>query len=125
MDLSKLKALELPTEEIEIEILGEKQKVKISALDDTAAIHVAGVSSENISDFEKELKVRRIILEKCVIPPLSEDDIDLILSKAVAAVSGFAPIAMKLTKEFADARKKTKENAEKNSVTAALTDIPK
>lgn len=125
MDLSKLKALELPTEEIEVEILGEKQKVKIAALDDVAAILVTGIAEENICDAEKELKVRRLVLEKCIIPPLSSEEVDLLITKASAVVSEISPVALKLTREFGNARKKTREEAEKNSAAAALTDIPK
>jgi hypothetical protein len=115
MDLSKLKALELPTEEIEIEILGESQKVKVSALDDDAALRISSIASGDLDDGKKESMVRRIVLEKGIVPPLSDDDIALLLSRAVSAVTPILTTALKLTKDFVAARESIREEAKKNS----------
>jgi hypothetical protein len=115
MDLSKLKALELPTEEIEIEILGESQKVKVSALDDDAALRISSIASGDLDDGQKESMVRRIVLEKGIVPPLSDDDIALLLSRSVSAVTPILTTALKLTKDFVAVRESIREEAKKNS----------
>lgn len=44
IDLSKLKELELPTKEIEVDILGEAQKTVVTAMPMTFAVKIANLA---------------------------------------------------------------------------------
>lgn len=115
MDLTKLKALEMPSADVEIDILGEKQSVKVFAFDDIAAtrIYAAG-TKDGADDSEITLEICRIVLNTCV-PELSGDDAELLMSRALTDVA--LPIvkrARELREEYTAARAKEEESAEKN-----------
>lgn len=115
LDLTKLAALELPQKEIEVEILGEKQNLKIQALDDESAIRInAIIGAENIPVDEKELKIRRDIL-RYGVPDITEEQISLLMAKAATSVAQIMLAIRDLTAEYGTLRNSFREQAEKNS----------
>ena len=115
LDLSKLKALELPKKEITVEILGDEQKLEVQALDDETAIKIAAIAgSDGIGEDEKELRARREMLRGGVVG-ISDDDIDLLMKKAAAVVTKIMLEIRDLTAEYGKARNVTRGEVEKNS----------
>ena len=115
LDLTKLAALELPQKEIEVEILGEKQNLKIQALDDESAIRInAIIGAENIPVEEKELKIRRDIL-RYGVPDITEEQISLLMTKAATSVAQIMLAIRDITAEYGTPRNSLREQAEKNS----------
>lgn len=123
MDLSKLEALKLPSKEIEVGIAGDTQKVIVSALDDESSLRITSImADEKLSEAEKQVSIRRLVLSKCILPALTDAEIDLLMGKAAAEVNLLYITASILTKEFAEARQKTREEAKKKSpTTEAMT----
>ena len=111
MDLSKLKALELPTEEIEIEILGESQKVQITTYDDAVQSDMVDIDENFKTDGER--RMRKLLLTKCA--RLSEADADLLISRDNHAVTQIINGIFNLRDRFVKARNEIRENARKNS----------
>lgn len=122
LDLSKLKALELPKKEITVEILGDEQKLEVQALDDETAIKIAAIASADISEDEKELRARREMLRGGVVG-ISDDDIDLLMKKAAAVVTKIMIEIRDLTAEYGKSRNVTRGEVEKNSVPAASDSV--
>ena len=123
LDLSKLKALELPKKEITVEILGEEQKLEVQALDDETAIKIAAIaSSDGIGEDEKELRARREMLRGGVVG-ISDDDIDLLMKKAAAVVTQIMLEIRDLTAEYGNSRNVTRGEVEKNSAPAASDSV--
>ena len=123
LDLSKLKALELPKKEISVEILGDEQKLEVQALDDETAIKIAAIAgSDGIGEDEKELRARREMLRGGVVG-ISDDDIDLLMKKAAAVVTKIMLEIRDLTAEYGKARNATREEVEKNSDPAASDSV--
>lgn len=113
LDLSKLSALELPSKEIEVEILGENQTVKISALDDEVSLRILSInSSDDIAEDNKQVQIRRIALEHGTA--LTEEEITLLMRKAASAANFIFVSISLLTKDFSAARQKIREEAKKN-----------
>lgn len=113
LDLSKLSALELPSKEIEVEILGENQTVKISALDDEESLRILSInSSDDIAEDNKQVQIRRIALEHGTA--LTEEEITLLMRKAASAANFIFVSISQLTKDFSAARQKIREEAKKN-----------
>ena len=50
LDLSKLKALELPKKEISVEILGEEQKLEVQAFGDDIWVDISDITEYNPND---------------------------------------------------------------------------
>ena len=122
LDLSKLKALELPKKEITVEILGDEQNLEVQALDDETAIKIAAIASADISEDEKELRARREMLRGGVVG-ISDDDIDLLMKKAAAVVTKIMIEIRDLTAEYGKARNVTLGEVEKNSAPAASDSV--
>ena len=123
LDLSKLKALELPKKEITVEILGDEQKLEVQALDDETAIKIAAIAgSDGIGEDEKELRARREMLRGGVVG-ISDDDIDLLMKKAAAVVTKIMIEIRGLTAEYGKSRNVTRGEVEKNSAPAASDSV--
>lgn len=123
LDLSKLKALELPKKEISVEILGEEQKLEVQALDDETAIKIAAIAgSDDIGEDEKELRARREMLRGGVVG-ISDDDIDLLMKKAAAVVTKIMLEIRDLTAEYGKSRNVTRGEVEKNSAPAVSDSV--
>lgn len=120
MNLSKLKALEMPSEIIDVEVCGEKQPVKVFAPDDAVATKIFGIGTDPGRDSaDVTLDISRLVLTTCV-PELSEEDVDLLLKKALASAA--LPIVAKardLREKHQKAIKAEQESAEKNLPKAA------
>jgi hypothetical protein len=114
IDLSKLKALELPKEEIEIEILGETQKTVITALPMTLAVKVSNIATIRGDDPNLTTDVLREVL-KAGAKELSAEDIDLLLEFAYPAAAEIAAKIRDLTKKFNEQKFEKKSEIEKNS----------
>lgn len=119
MNLAKLKALEMPSEIIEVEICGEKQPVKVFAPDDVVAAKIYGIGTDPGRDSaDVTLDISRLVLTSCV-PELSPEDVELLLSKALTSAA--LPLVAKardLREKHQEAIKAEQESAEKNSQTA-------
>ena len=111
LDLSKLKALELPKKEVEVEILGELQKVEISAFGDDICLELADIKDFNPTNCE--YLSRKILLNKCA--GLSDDDAKILLSKDGRAATKILTEIFEITDAFDAERKKIRENAKKKS----------
>lgn len=113
LDLTKLKALELPTKTVEVTVLGEKQSVTVSALDDEAALRIASAAGdESMTEAEREIAVRRDIL-RLGVPGITGDDIDLLMRRAGNTVAEIIIHVRELTTEYAAARSAAAGDAEK------------
>lgn len=117
MDLTKLRALELPTKEIEVEVLGEKQKIVISAMGDNISLDIQDIKDANEC---YEVKMREYLLVKCA--GLSEDDAKLICEKAGGVAAVIANAVLDLSDEFDKERVKITQEAKKKSGDAPLMD---
>lgn len=107
IDLSELKALELPTKEVELEIAGKKQTVTITALGGDGATAIDGISGK----VDSTTKLYIIFLmyganmtENNAIYFLRNDRVNA--DFLVAEIS-------KLSKEYADKRNAEQEEAKK------------
>lgn len=116
LDLSKLKALELPKKEIEVEILGEVQKVEISAFGDDIYLELADIKDTNPTN--SEYLSRKLLLVNCA--GLTEDDAKILLSKDGKAAAKIMSAIFEITDAFDSERKKIRENAKKKSEQSAL-----
>ena len=119
LDLTKLKALEMPSGEVEVEILGETQTVKVVAPDDAIAAKLFDIgTAKGKGDSEITIDVARLVLNTCV-PGLSAEDAELLISKALPSAA--LPIVAKardLRLEFDKAKSEAAEKAKKKSETA-------
>ena len=111
LDLSKLKALELPKKEVEVEILGELQKVEVSAFGDDIYLELSDIKDSNPTNCE--YLSRKILLNKCA--GLSDDDAKILLSKDGRAATKILTYIFEITDAFDAERKKIRENAKKKS----------
>lgn len=115
MDLTKLKALEMPSEVMEVDILGEKQSVKVFAPDDVIAakLYAAGTAPGK-TDTEITIDVCRIALSACV-PEMTAEDVEHLMAKALttAALPMLAK-ARDLRLKYEEAKEKATGEMEKN-----------
>ena len=111
IDLSKLKALALPSKEIEAEVLGEKQKVTITAYGDDVSLRMADIMDNYPS--EGELRVRLLLLQECA--GMSEEDARLYLAKDGKGAAGVLRAIFDLTAEFDKSRLSARDAAKKKS----------
>ena len=112
LDLTKLAALELPQKEIEVEILGEKQKAKIRAYGDDIDLQIWDIKKNRPDD--GELRIRRLLLSRCV-EGITETQINELLVKDGKAAWALLEQILALTDEFNSQRQELREQAEKNS----------
>lgn len=117
IDLSKLAAQELPSQDITLEIMGTPQTIKVTAPDDEIATEIFAIGTDqNKNDAEKTLAITRIILKNCV-PGLSVADIELLIKKALTEAA--LPIVAKardLRQEYDQAKATAIEQAKKKSL---------
>lgn len=116
IDLTKLKALELPTKEIEVEIMGEKQTLKIVCPSERTQSAIAGIAANNIDSPELSSKILDKLLEAGA-PELSAEDRELLLDRSYKTAGEIAEQIRKLITEFAESRKKLISEVKKNSKT--------
>lgn len=120
IDLSKLKALELPTKEIEIEILGEKQNTVITALPMSLAVKISTLTEINRDNPELPSQVIREVL-LAGAKEISPEEVELLLVFEFPAAAKIAAAIRDLTKEFTEECHRKKEEFEKNSGAVELT----
>lgn len=120
IDLTKLKALELPTKEIEVEILGEKQTVKIVCPgEDTSALVSSLYDIHGDGDPELSILVIKAFI-KASLPDMSIEDIDLIVKRDFKAAATIAAAGRDLFTEFLETKKTIRGKIEKNLNAEAL-----
>lgn len=115
-DLSKLKALEFPKREIEVEILGEKQHFTVRAYGDAMLLDLADIRAGFPETAER--RWRHSILLTCV-DGMTEEGAGLLLERAGEASVVILNEIFNLSDEFNKAREKITEEAEKNLPAAA------
>lgn len=118
MDLTKLRALEMPKKEIEVEILGEVQKIVISAMGDNISLDIQDIREENECS---EVKMRQYLLIHCA--GMTEADAKLLCERAGGAAAMIANAILDLSDEFDNERIKIAQEAKKKSGDAPLTDM--
>jgi hypothetical protein len=112
LDLSKLKALELPSKEITINIAGQEQSVTVKALNDETSIQVA-LLGEKKEDADTLLKIHRTVLLNG-IDGISAEDVDVLCQKAMPVAMSLVSSIRDLTVEFAKQRESVSAEAKKN-----------
>ena len=117
IDLTKLKALELPTEEIEVEILGEKQTTVVSAMPMTKAVKISNLCSINKKDPDITTEVLREVLLSGA-KELKPEEVDLLLEYDYPAAAEIAAKIRDLTQRFHEEKTAARMEAEKNSEAA-------
>lgn len=117
IDLTRLKAVELPTKEVEVEVLGEKQKVKISAINDSGYLDF--VSIREAAPERAESKIRLWILEHCA--GMSAADAALLMERDGKCAAAIVSEVFALTDEFAKAQAEARETAKKKQTEPSPT----
>jgi hypothetical protein len=120
LDLSKLSALELPSKEIEVEILGDTQKIRVYAYDDGVSLDIADIADAHPESQER--RVRTMLLIECA--KLSSNDAEKLVRYAKDATVEIINAIFDLRKEFVDARNREQEAAQKNLTGEKSQDMP-
>lgn len=115
LDLSKLKALELPKKEITVEILGEEQTLEIRAFADDTLLKLSDLKESHAENFE--IESRNLILKTCT--DMSQDDISCLIRMDGNAASEIIKGIFALNDEFNEERRKIRDQAKKNCVVNA------
>lgn len=111
IDLTKLKALALPSKEITVDLLGEPQTLTITAFGDEVSLNMADIWDNFKSD--GTVRVRTMLLQNCA--GLSAEDASLLLARDGAAASKILNEIFALTDEFEQKRREVREAAKKKS----------
>lgn len=109
IDLSKLKALELPTKEITAEVLGEPQKITITAYGDDIALNIGNITEAHPDDVD--FRVWVMLLQVCA--GMSEEDATLYVSRDMRGAASVVKEVYALTNAFSKARSETRAQAKK------------
>ena len=109
IDLTKLKALALPSKEINAEVLGETQKLTVTAYGDDISLKMADIVENFPTD--GELRVRELLLTECA--GMSADEAHLYISRDGKGAAGVLREIFDLTHEFDKARREQREAAKK------------
>lgn len=115
IDLTKLKALELPSKEITAEVMGEAQTVKITAYGDDISLCMTDISDNFPTD--GELRIRKLLLVECA--GMTEEDAQLYISCDGKGSAEVLKEIFALTDEFDKSRKAAREDAKKKSAAGA------
>lgn len=122
IDLSKLKALELPTKEIDVEVLGEKQTTVVQSLPDHVAVKIMSMQELNGTNPElTSMVIREILLTGA--KELTPEDVDLLVVHDFAAAAKIAAAIRDLTAQHRKAMDEQRETARKNSQTADMESV--
>lgn len=109
IDLSKLKALELPSKTITAEVLGEPQNVTIKAYGDDVSLRMADITANYPDD--GELRIRQLLLVECA--GMDEDSALLYIRMDGKGSAAVLREIFKLTDEFDKKRAEAREAAKK------------
>ena len=108
LDLSRLEALKLPEETVEIKIGAEMQKVTVTAHDDTVLIIISEIMKNHPED--GELRVRRLLLTGCA--GLTQEQAETLLRYDGRAAAELIQKIFELTAKFNSERDRMREQAE-------------
>lgn len=120
LDLSKLSAMELPSKEIDVKILGDTQKIRVYAYDDGVSLDIADIADAHPESQER--RVRTMLLIECA--KLSSNDAEKLVRYAKDATAEIINAIFDLRKEFVDARNREQEAAQKNLTGEKSQDMP-
>lgn len=109
IDLTKLKALDLPNKQIEADVMGEKQQVTITAYGDDVSLQMVDITNNYPSD--SELRIRKLLLVECA--GMSEEDAAFYISRDGKGAAGVLREIFALTTEFDEKRAQVREDAKK------------
>lgn len=110
LDLTKLNALELPTAIVDIEIMGEKQSVKVTAPSDETALTIAEIGTLDLHGTALTLEIAKVILSDCC--DITAEDADTLRAKALS--TAVLPIMAKARELRQDFEKRRAEVTEQN-----------
>lgn len=108
LDLSRLEALKLPEETVEIRIGAELQKVTVTAHDDMILIIISEIMKNHPED--GELRVRRLLLTGCA--GLNQEQAETLLRYDGRAAAELIQKIFELTAKFNSERDRMREQAE-------------
>ena len=108
LDLSRLEALKLPEETVEIRIGAELQKVTVTAHDDMILIIISEIMKNHPED--GELRVRRLLLTGCA--GLNQEQAETLLRFDGRAAAELIQKIFELTAKFNSERDRMREQAE-------------
>lgn len=122
MDLTKLRALEMPTKEIEVEVLGETQKTVVQSLPDHVAVKIMAMQELNGNNPElATIVIREVLLAGA--KELTPEDVDLLVARDFAAAAKIAAEIRDLTSQHRKAMDELRETARKNLQAAGLESV--
>jgi hypothetical protein len=113
IDLSKLKALALPSKEVTAEVLGEKQTVSITTYGYDVSLKIDDLRLNYPQD--GEFRVWMLLLTECA--GMSADDAALYISRDGKAAAELIKEINKFTKEFDKVCEDKRSEAKKKSET--------
>lgn len=113
IDLSKLRALEIPQKEIKVTLAGVEQCITIQALNDEVSMQIALITEKKDISPEDMLKAQHLILSSGIVG-ISNDDVALLCQKALPTAMQLVNEIKDLTMEFARIRQTTADEAKKN-----------
>lgn len=99
LDLTHLKALKLPTAIVDVDIMGNKQAVKVTAPDDETALNIAELATMNMPGAAITVEIAKVIMSACT--DLTAEESTALIEKAlITAVMPIMAKANELRKEF-------------------------
>lgn len=114
IDLTKLKALELPTKEVIAEVLGEKQTVKITTFGYDVSLRIDDLRLNYPGD--GEFRVWLLLLTECA--GMSPEDAAVYISRDGKAAAALIKEISKFSKEFERVCEEKRAEAKKKSEAA-------
>ena len=115
IDLSKLKAAELPEKEIEISVSGEKQKVKIRPFGGRGNTALQGISPSDSASWLEKIQVIAMVYGA----GMTESQAAFFLENSPDEAMKLAEEIWKFNKEYSDKIMAEREEAKKKSLTGA------
>lgn len=115
IDLSKLKAAELPEKEIEISVSGEKQKVKIRPFGGRGNTALQGISPSDSASWLEKIQVLAMVYGA----DMTESQAAFFLENSPEEAMKLAEEIWKFNKEYSDKIMAEREEAKKKSLTSA------
>ena len=110
IDLSKLKHKELPTKTLEIEVLGEPQKITIKPINGRGLTSLGLISED---DIDRSAKMCLIALMYGL--NLTQNEAELFMNNDIVAADTIAAAIIEFTGEYTQEIASAKDYAKKNS----------
>lgn len=117
LNLARLRAVELPKKDIDVEILGEKQSLTISAIPDSGYLDF--VSIRDNAPEKAESRIRMWILENCA--GMTAEDAALLMARDGKSAAAIVGEVFVLSDEFVKAQEAARAEAKKKQIEQPLT----